>query len=74
MSSVLALLAIALALATNVSGARAETVVRYAGKNGVPHVVHVPDRPNTATREKTIEYGSARIERRNGQWVVNPNR
>jgi hypothetical protein len=74
MNSALALLAMVLALATSVAAVRAETVVRYATKSGVPHVVHVPDRPSATSRQKTITYGSALVERRNGRWVVRPNR
>src|SRR5262245_42798398 len=80
MNSVLALAGIVLVLATSVAAARAETVVRFPPKGGIPYAVQVPDRPNATargnslSRGKTIEYGSGRVERRNGRWVVKPNR
>ena len=74
MSPTLASLAIALVLAISVSATQAETVWRFPHKGGAPYAVQLPDRPSATSRQKTIDYGSLRMEQRNGRRVVRPDR
>lgn len=74
MNPTLASLAIALALATSVSAAQAETVWRFPHKGGAPYALQLPDRPSTTVRQKTIDFGSVRMEQRNGRRVVRLDR